>query len=95
MSSRRGLVQRQVAFRDQRLFVIATEGEKTEKQYFSVFESSRIKVEVLETGLDRMSAPKHVLSRPHGYVSRYNLDYDDELWPVSDTDRQRPQQSML
>ena len=62
--------------RDTRLVIIATEGECTEKQYFSIFErkSTRVQVRVLET-TQGMSAPKHVLDR----LRRYRREY--ELWP--------------
>ena len=91
MSSHRGLLPRPEPFRDQRLFVIAAEGEKTERQYFDVFQSSRIRVEVLETEPDGKSAPKHVLARLHAYTRKYSLDDEDELWLVADIDRQRPE----
>jgi len=52
--------------RDTRLIVIATEGEKTEKQYFSMFQSLRVQVRVLHTE-EGFSAPKHVFDRLSDY----------------------------
>ena len=89
--SRRGLLPRPAYVRDAGLFVVATEGEKTEAQYFSLFHSERVRVEVLPTGPDGLSAPKYVLERLVKYEERYALEEDDELWLVVDVDRQRDQ----
>lgn len=74
--------------RDTRLVIIATEGELTEKQYFSLFErkSSRLQVKVLET-TDGASAPKHVLQRLQQFKKDFNLLSGDALWLVVDKDR--------
>ena len=74
--------------RDTSLVIIATEGEKTEKQYFEskLFKSTRVQVRVLET-TEGMSAPKHVIDRLRGYVREYNLEEGDQLWLVFDRDR--------
>ncbi|MGO8671752.1 MAG: RloB family protein [Capsulimonadaceae bacterium] len=88
---RRGLVPRQFYVRDARLFVVATEGEKTEEQYLSIFECQRVHVEVLSTGPDGKSAAKHVLERLAQFSEQYDLRPDDELWLMVDMDRQRPQ----
>lgn len=77
--------------RDASLFVIATEGEKTEAQYFSIFNSERVRVEILPTGPDGRSAPKHVLERLVKFQDQHALEAMDELWLVVDVDRQRPQ----
>lgn len=75
-------------FRDTRLIIIATEGEKTEKQYFEsdLFRNHRVQVRVLETE-DGRSAPQHVLDRLREYVKNVDLQKDDQLWLVVDTDR--------
>lgn len=65
--NRTKLLDRQHDRRDARLFVIATEGAATEKQYFEMFGSSRIKVKVLETGSDNQSAPQYVLDRLNSF----------------------------
>lgn len=92
MSIRRtGLVPRPQFVRDARIFVIAVEGEKTEAQYFSLFESTRIHVEVLPTGPEGRSAPKHVLERLVKFEEQFDLDKEDEKWLVVDVDRQRGQ----
>lgn len=85
--NRTKLLDRQHDRRDARLFVIATEGKKTEKQYFAMFNSSRIKVEILATDDDGKSAPQYVLERLNGFREQHSLDEDDLLWFVADVDR--------
>jgi len=88
---RTGLVPRPQFVRDARIFVIAVEGEKTEAQYFSLFESTRVHVEVLPAGPAGLSAPKQVLERLVKFEEQFDLDADDERWLVVDVDRQRGQ----
>lgn len=89
--SRTGLVPRLKFVRDARIFVIAVEGEKTEAQYFSLFESARVHIEILPAGPDGLSAPKHVLERLVKFEEEYDLGLEDERWLVTDVDRQRGQ----
>jgi hypothetical protein len=84
---RKKLLDREYKDRDARLFVIATEGRETEKQYFSMFDSSRLKVEVLPTGDNNKSAPEYVIERLNEFKQKYNLNTDDRLWIVFDVDR--------
>jgi hypothetical protein len=84
--SRTKLLDRQYNKRDARLFVIATEGRETEKQYFQMFHDSRIKIEVLPTGDDNKSAPQYVLERLDGFIQKYDLTPDDTLWLMFDVD---------
>ena len=74
--------------RDTSLVIIATEGEKTEKQYFesNLFRSTRVQVQVRETK-DGKLAPKHVIDRLEEYASKYQLDEGDQLWLVFDCDQ--------
>ena len=88
---RTGLVPRPQFVRDARIFVIAVEGEKTEAQYFSLFENTRIHVEVLPAGPEGLSAPKQVLERLVKFEERFDLGKDDERWLVIDVDKQRGQ----
>jgi hypothetical protein len=68
--SKRPLVRDHGEVRDATLFIVATEGEKTEKIYFSVFRSSRLKVRLLPT-LDGKSSPNSVLERISEFQSAY------------------------
>jgi len=89
--SRTKILDRKQDLRSPKLFVIATEGEKTESQYFGLFESSRIKLKFLPTE-DGRSAPQHVIERLNKYViERLNIfkeeyDDDDMFWLVIDVD---------
>lgn len=76
--------------RDARLVIIATEGEFTEGQYFSIFkDNTKVHVVVLPTD-DSKSSPEYVLERLEGYWLQYELVEDDELWLVIDVDRWGP-----
>jgi len=88
---RTGLVPRPQFVRDARIFVIAVEGENTEAQYFSLFKSTRVRVEVLPAGPEGLSAPRQVLERLVAFEERFDLDADDERWLVIDVDQQRGQ----
>lgn len=84
--SRTKLLSRQHDRRDARLFIVATEGAITERQYFQIFNNTRIKVEVLATGEDHKSALQHVLERLNEFKEKYDLDDEDMLWLVLDVD---------
>ncbi|OYZ18938.1 MAG: hypothetical protein B7Y39_12965 [Bdellovibrio sp. 28-41-41] len=79
-------LNRSSASRDAKLFVIATEGEITEPQYFKLFRSTRIQIKILKTEKGH-SAPKKVLERLSAYKEDYQLDKNDRLFLVIDTDR--------
>ena len=79
MSIRRiGLIPRPQFVRDALIFVIAVEGAETEKQYFSLFESTRVHIEILPAGASSLSAPKHVLERLVKFEEQYDLGPEDE-----------------
>jgi hypothetical protein len=61
--NRTKLLDRQQDRRDAKLFIVATEGKETEKQYFRMFNSTRLKVEILATTEDGKSSPEYVLDR--------------------------------
>ena len=79
-------LEREGAIRDAKLMVIATEGSHTEGQYFSFFKSSRIQIKILPT-TDGKSSPSSVLNRLDQFYKDYDLDPDDYLVLVIDTDR--------
>ncbi len=79
--------------RDPSLIVIATEGEKTEQQYFAGLKqtctnSSKIQLEILPPRLAGNSSPKHVLDQLSQYKNEYGLNKYDELCMVIDRDKQ-------
>jgi RloB-like protein len=85
--NRTKLLDRSYNVRDARLFVIATEGAKTEKSYFESFGNPRLKVEVVAAGADNKSAPEYVMERLDEFAKKYDLSTDDSLWLVIDVDR--------
>lgn len=72
--------------RDAKLFVIATEGKETEKQYFALFQNLKVKLNIIPTE-DSKSSPEYVLERLDAFWEDYQLDDGDELWLMVDVDR--------
>ena len=85
--------ERQEAFRDARLIVIASEGKDTERIYFKAlakeYTNPRVHVHILERSEAEQnnSSPDHVLKQLNDYKEQYALEADDELWLVIDKDR--------
>lgn len=86
---RRTLSRKDGQFRDTRLFVIASEGKETERAYFEALEAGqkRIRFQVLAADERNLSAPKHVVARVVVYLEENDINSDDEVWLVLDTDR--------
>ena len=80
---------RRAHFRNpKKFFVVATEGEKTEKLYFDEFKPSRdavMQVKVLENKQHK-TKPKDCLERLKSYEANYQLGPEDELWLMIDRD---------
>ena len=80
--------------RNPSLIVIATEGEKTEQQYFEGVQgkckevASKIKLKILDPREGGNSAPKHVLDQLNQYKKEFGLNVHDELCMVIDRDKQ-------
>jgi hypothetical protein len=72
--------------RDTRLIIIAAEGTETEKQYFSIFRSTRVQLHVLPTPSGDSSL-EYVLGRLVMFREEYDLKDDDQLWLLVDVDR--------
>jgi hypothetical protein len=94
MALRSKLIARHRGARDARLFVVATEGERTEKDYIDslkltgIIHPSKVVVEVVPAEAGR-SAPEHVLERIELASKRLGLTDDDERWILIDVDRWR------
>jgi hypothetical protein len=81
----------------EKVFVIAYEGNETEKIYFEALkEDSRFNDEIICLHLlsrqrgDTNSAPNHVFSKlKREAKDEYNFNESDELWMVIDRDRWR------
>ena len=94
MRSRNSLMrERQEAYRDARLIVIASEGKDTERIYFKAlakeYTNPRVHVHILERSEAEQNnySPEHVLKQLNDYKEQYALEADDELWLVIDKDR--------
>lgn len=78
---------RSSAFRSYRkLFIIASEGRKTEIQYFALFNNEGMTVQVKCIKSDSKSAPGYVLKRMAKSLAKDQLKSDDEAWLVVDKD---------
>lgn len=91
---RRKLVDRNVQQRGARLFLIVTEGARTEPNYFRAVEDARlIPVERMKLHVvppdDGATAPKHLLGRAETAQRAVQpWQPDDEVWLVFDVDAQ-------
>src|SRR6202161_1989973 len=72
--------------RDKKLFVIATEGAKTEPQYFSIFNDHSSIVRVICLKGKNRSSPLQVLKRMKTCIEEASLHLLDEAWIVIDKD---------
>ncbi len=87
LRKRRRFVRPQGERRYRKMFVLATEGSKTESQYFSIFNDKDLTVHIkFLRGRDR-SAPAQVLKRMRDYLKEFNLTSSDEAWLVVDKDQ--------
>ncbi len=85
MRSTRRYPSRKRAYRPKRkLFVISSEGEKTEPIYFKKFDSKAIRIHIVEDrlGNDPISLVKAAIN----YKREKKFDKKDETWIVVDTD---------
>lgn len=89
---RKRLLDRTTNVRDATLYIVATEGEKTEKAYFALFGNSRVRVVVLPTDETGRSGPRHVLDRLDAFQGTYDLGAGDERWLMIDVDHHRPEE---
>jgi hypothetical protein len=90
------LYERKDPFRDAKLFIIYCEGKRREPEYFSYFNeiSSRIKLEIIPaehrgdnspTGLYEQAC-FDTLDVGENPGKKYDIDKDDQIWFVIDTD---------
>jgi len=73
--------------RYKKLFLIATEGSKTEPTYFTSLTGAASVVHVKTLEGQSRSAPHQVLKRMKDYLDRERLQPSDEAWLVVDQDR--------
>lgn len=88
MPRRRRSFQRPLGVRRYRtLFVIATEGDQTEPQYFGMFNTAETFVHVECLRSRHESTPAQVLARMKIYIQDKGLKPGDEAWLVVDKDQ--------
>jgi len=83
---KRPLIRQPGDWRDATLFIVATEGEKTEPRYFEIFSHPRVKIKTIECP-DGKSAPEHVLDRMVQFAQSFHFGDGDSFWLVIDRDR--------
>jgi nucleotide-binding universal stress UspA family protein len=76
---------REVRYRDSRLFLIGCDDRYAPVQYFGFLELSRVRI-VADPTVDGRCAPQHVLNRLLRRRDEMELEEDDECWLVLDTD---------
>ncbi|MBZ0279224.1 MAG: RloB family protein [Anaerolineae bacterium] len=85
--------ERKSGLRDAKLIIIAAEGAKTEKRYFSdlavneQYRNPKVHVEILDRLQAEHSAPEYVIQMLDEFRQTYSLGEQDELWLVIDLDR--------
>lgn len=85
MRKKRPLDRSANVVRDANLVVIASEDTYAVRQYFNLFQSTKIQFKVLETE-DGRSAPEHVMDRLNDYKKEFDFGEGDEFWLVVDCD---------
>ena len=81
----RPLSREDKTYRDDRLFVIATEDTHASEKYFDIFRNSRIQLRLLPTR-DCNSAPEYVFQRLDNFLEEHQMMDEDEFWLMLDTD---------
>ena len=87
MSLRRRFTRPLGERRYSKLYIVATEGEITEPQYFELFneKQSIVRVKCLKSG--KGNTPEDVLRRMSVFLGQEGLKKDDEAWLVADKDQ--------
>jgi len=88
---RRPLERGKVDFRDAKLIVIATEGEKTEERYLRVFRRKRCHVKVIPSEGGK-SSPKYILDNLDKIRAEFGFNEDDQFWLMIDVDTWKPKE---
>lgn len=81
----RPLMRETPTFRDDRLFIVGCDDMYAPDQYFGFFKLTRVHIHVVPT-VDGTSTAKPVLNRVLELAKNAELESDDELWMLLDTD---------
>jgi hypothetical protein len=82
---KRPLARDAASLRDDRQFFVACDDTYAPKQYFGFFRLSRVHIQVVPS-VDGRCAAGDVLKRLLEYSRQFDLEEDDELWMLLDTD---------
>jgi len=85
--NRRPFKRRKPVLDYRKLFVIATEGRKTEPGYFQLFNSKEATIRLKLLPSRHRTSPRHVLGRAKDAVKEEQLKKTDEIWLVIDMDQ--------
>jgi len=93
-SKRRKFTRRSNILEYRPVFIIATEGKRTEPDYLRmrVFKPPQISVKIELLPSKDSSSPNSVLHRMKEYIKDYKLREKDEIWLVIDTDQWKKRQ---
>ena len=71
-----------------KLFIVATEGDKTEPQYFAILNDHHSFIRIVDCIKSKHhSSPPQVLKRMEDRLRQENLKNSDEAWLVVDKDQ--------
>ncbi|MBN1905586.1 MAG: RloB domain-containing protein [Deltaproteobacteria bacterium] len=89
MPGRKRIFKRpKAALHYRKLFLIATEGARTEPIYFGIFNSLQTTIHIkLLPAIKHKSSPLHTLRRAKKFVDEKGLKKEDEVWLVIDRDQ--------
>lgn len=83
---RRGFGRRGPERNYRKLYIIATEGAKTEPAYFGMFQSSTATVRLKLLDSRHKSSPEQVFKRAKEHITKQGLRAGDSVWLVLDRD---------
>ena len=86
MTKRRSFSRPKPVRRYRKLYLIATEGRKTEMLYFAMFNSQEATIHIQILPSKYKTSPPQVLNRAKKYVKQEQLKKNDEIWIVIDRD---------
>jgi hypothetical protein len=87
MTKKRRAFKRRVGkYNYRKVFVISTEGSKTEPQYFGMFNNQDTVIQIKCLYRDTDSSPQEILKRINHYLKREDLRRNYEAWLVVDKD---------
>lgn len=84
---RRSFSRRKPELNYRKLFLIATEGKKTEPIYFRIFNNPKAIIRLKILSSNYKTSPPHILQRVKSFLRQEQLKKEDEIWLVIDRDQ--------